>query len=122
VFISTSQVQDLVHLPGGPAFSEANPIKAIAAVPVEGWIQIIVAICLVELATFKTTYESGATLGFDPMGMGKDSSMALKEIKVCVCSGSRLGLIHHLSKSVADLMLTIVLLTVCLSFPMAVFF
>jgi hypothetical protein len=78
----SSQVQDLVHLPGGPAFSESNPIKAISAVPVEGWLQIIVAISLIELATFKKTYESGATLGFDPMGMGKDSSMVLKEIKV----------------------------------------
>jgi hypothetical protein len=78
-----TQVQDLVHLPGGPAFSESDPIKAISAVPVEGWIQIIIAISIIELATFRKTYESGATLGFDPMGMGKDSSMALKEIKVC---------------------------------------
>lgn len=76
-------MQEFVHLPGGAAFSESNPIKAIYAVPVEGWIQILLAISLVELATFRKTYKSGADLEFDPMGMGaKDSSMRLKEVKV----------------------------------------
>lgn len=76
-------VQELVHLPG-PMFQEANPFKAIYTVPIEGWAQILVVISLVELATFKSTYESGADLGFDPMGMGKPSDMPalqLKELK-----------------------------------------
>lgn len=77
-------VQELIHLPD-PAFSEANPLKAIYSVPVEGWVQIIVAISVIELATFKRTYESGADLGFDPLGMGKPGAieeLKLKEVKV----------------------------------------
>lgn len=76
-------VQEIVHLPN-PMFSESNPLKAIYAVPVEGWVQIIVAICLIELATFKRTYEEGADLGFDPLNMGKGDKLEeykLKELK-----------------------------------------
>lgn len=76
-------VQEFVHLPN-PMYSEPNPIKAIYSVPVEGWIQIIAFISLVELATFKRTYEMGKDLGFDPLGMGsKDNSkeLELKELK-----------------------------------------
>ncbi|CDF39790.1 Light-harvesting complex I polypeptide [Chondrus crispus] len=76
-------VQEFVHLPN-PMFAEANPIKAIYAVPVEGWVQILVAITIIELATFKKTYESGADLGFDPLGMGSKGNMEelkLKELK-----------------------------------------
>ena len=61
-------VPEFVHLPG-PVFAESNPLKAIYAVPIEGWIQIITAICLIELAQFKTTFANGATLGFDPLGL-----------------------------------------------------
>lgn len=76
-------VQEIVHLPN-PMFAESNPLKAIYAVPVEGWVQILIAISLIELATFKQTYESGADLGFDPLGMGAKGNMdelKLKELK-----------------------------------------
>lgn len=73
-------VQEFVHLPGGKAFSESNPLKACQAVPIEGWVQIIAAISIYELATFKRTYEKGADLGFDPLNKN-DASMALKEVK-----------------------------------------
>lgn len=75
-------VQELFHLPNS-MFSESNPLKAIYVVPVEGWVQIITVICIVELATFKQTYETGADLGFDPLGMGsKDTeALQLKELK-----------------------------------------
>lgn len=76
-------VQEFVHLPN-PMYAEPNPIKAIYSVPVEGWIQIILVVCLIELATFKRTYEMGKDLGFDPLGMGsKDGSkeLELKELK-----------------------------------------
>jgi Chlorophyll A-B binding protein len=74
-------VQDFVHLPGGPAFSESNPIAAIYAIPVEGWVQILTAVSLVELATFKKTYTSGGDLGFNPLKLKVDDSMRLKELK-----------------------------------------
>lgn len=75
-------VQELVHLPSD-LFAEPNPIKAIYTVPVEGWIQILLAITIVELVTFKTTFVTGGDLGFDPLGMGsKDMElMKVKEIK-----------------------------------------
>lgn len=76
-------VQELVHLPS-PQFAEPNFLKAIYAVPVEGWVQIITIISIIELASFKKTYETGADLGFDPLGMGKGSSLdalKLKEVK-----------------------------------------
>lgn len=76
-------VQEFVHIPGS-MFSESNPIKAIYAVPVEGWVQILLAITIIELASFKKTYETGADLGFDPLGMGGKSNMdelKLKELK-----------------------------------------
>lgn len=76
-------VQEFVHLPN-PMFSEPNPLKAIYAVPVEGWVQILVVISVIELASFKRTYEKGADLGFDPMGMGKGGNLdelKLKELK-----------------------------------------
>lgn len=73
-------VQEFVQLPGGPAFGNTNPLKAAQAVPVEGWIQIITFISLVELATFKRTYEKGADLGFDPLGMNSPENQ-LKEVK-----------------------------------------
>lgn len=75
-------VQEIIHLPN-PAFSEPNPLKAIYSVPVEGWIQILVTISVIELATFKTTYESGADLGFDPLNMGTKNldELKLKELK-----------------------------------------
>ena len=63
-------VQELVHLPAD-AFSEPNPLKAIYAVPTAGWFQIIVAISLIELATFKKTFTVGGQLGFDPLGVGE---------------------------------------------------
>lgn len=72
--------QEFVHLPGGPAFSETNPLKAAQVVPIEGWIQIIAAISIIELATFKRTYEKGADLGFDPLGKSSPE-MELKEVK-----------------------------------------
>lgn len=76
-------VQEIVHLPNS-AFAEPNPLKAIYAVPVEGWVQIITVICIVELASFKATFETGADLGFDPLNMGKPGMMdelKLKEVK-----------------------------------------
>lgn len=44
-------VQEFIHLPGGAAFSESNPIKAVYTVPIEGWVQILTVISIVELAT-----------------------------------------------------------------------
>ncbi|CAN8074008.1 unnamed protein product [Agarophyton chilense] len=75
-------VQEFVHLPG-PMFQESNPIKAIYAVPIEGWIQILAFISIVELVTFKATFESGGKLGFDPLGLGKGDTkeLELKELK-----------------------------------------
>lgn len=71
-----------MHLPN-PAFGESNPLKAIHSVPIEGWVQIITVISLVELASFNRTYTSGADLGFDPLGMGaNDNTMKLREVKV----------------------------------------
>lgn len=76
-------VQEFVHLPNA-MFAEANPIKAVYSVPVEGWIQILLAITIVELVTFKKTYESGGDLGFDPLNMmakGNIEELKLKELK-----------------------------------------
>lgn len=76
-------VQEFVHLPNA-MFSESNPLKAIYAVPIEGWVQIITVICIIELASFKRTYEKGGDLGFDPLGMGKGGNyreLQLKELK-----------------------------------------
>lgn len=72
-------VQSVVHLPGA-MHAEANPIKAIYTMNVEGWIQIITAICIVELATFNKTFESGENLSWDPLGLGKDGKWVEAEI------------------------------------------
>jgi hypothetical protein len=75
-------VQDLVHLPGGPAFSESNPLAAVSAVPIEGWVQILIAISLFELATFKSVYTSaGGDLGFNPLNLKVDDKVRLQEVK-----------------------------------------
>lgn len=75
-------VQEFVHLPS-PMFSESNPLKAIYTVPVEGWVQILVAITIVELITFKQTYGPGPFYDFDPLGMAKKDmrEWQLKELK-----------------------------------------
>mmetsp|Transcript_24225 Transcript_24225/g.59097 ORF Transcript_24225/g.59097 Transcript_24225/m.59097 type:complete len:207 (+) Transcript_24225:191-811(+) len=68
-------VQEVVQLPG-EVHSETHALAAIYKAPIEGWWQIIFVICLVELFTFDKTY-NGTTpgdYGFDPLGLGKDSS------------------------------------------------
>lgn len=85
-------VQEFIHLPG-PVFQESNPLKAIYAVPIEGWIQIILAISLIELATFKTTYETRGDLGFDPLGLGKENLAAMQEREVINCRLAMLGIL-----------------------------
>lgn len=78
-------VQELIQLPGGQAFAEKNPLKAIYSVPVEGWCQILLTISIVELVTFRQTYEGEpGDYGFDPLGYSKGKDMRtlkLKEIK-----------------------------------------
>lgn len=83
-------VQEIVHLPN-PMYAEPNPLKAIYSVPVEAWVQIILVICLIELATFKKTYEDGADLGFDPLNMGKGGN--LKELQLKEVKNGRLAMI-----------------------------
>lgn len=72
-------VQSVAHLPNA-AYSKANPIDAIYSVPVEGMIQIIAVISILELATFKTPFTSGANYGFDPLGLGKNGAWADAEV------------------------------------------
>ncbi|KAI0565113.1 Light-harvesting complex I polypeptide [Gracilaria domingensis] len=86
-------VQEFVHLPG-PMFQESNPIKAIYAVPVEGWIQILAFVSVVELATFKATFEKGGDLGFDPLGLGKKGDY--KELELKELKNARLAMIAFL--------------------------
>ncbi|GJQ08463.1 hypothetical protein GpartN1_g254.t1 [Galdieria partita] len=65
--------QEFVHLPGD-VFSERHALAAIHKVPIEGWIQIILFISLVEIATFRTTFSfdrEPGDFGFDPLGLGK---------------------------------------------------
>lgn len=83
-------VQEIVHLPN-EMFAESNPLKAIYSVPVEGWCQIILAITIVELVTFKATFESGGDLGFDPLGMGKKEN--LEELKLKELKNGRLAML-----------------------------
>eukprot|EP00180_Rhodochaete_pulchella_P004334 Plantae.Rhodophyta-Rhodochaete_pulchella.ctg8085.p2 GENE.Plantae.Rhodophyta-Rhodochaete_pulchella.ctg8085~~Plantae.Rhodophyta-Rhodochaete_pulchella.ctg8085.p2 ORF type:complete len:118 (+),score=20.84 Plantae.Rhodophyta-Rhodochaete_pulchella.ctg8085:45-356(+) len=56
--------------------SETHALKAIYKAPIEGWWQIIFVISLVELITFSKTYDNPTpgAYGFDPLGLGKDSS------------------------------------------------
>eukprot|EP00183_Erythrolobus_madagascarensis_P007051 CAMPEP_0185843666 /NCGR_PEP_ID=MMETSP1354-20130828/89_1 /TAXON_ID=708628 /ORGANISM="Erythrolobus madagascarensis, Strain CCMP3276" /LENGTH=171 /DNA_ID=CAMNT_0028543197 /DNA_START=312 /DNA_END=827 /DNA_ORIENTATION=- len=79
-------VQEIVHLPGD-VFSEKHALAAIYKVPFAGWVQIIAAISICELVTFKATYDDDAKpgdFGFDPLNMGKPEVMEkfeLNEIK-----------------------------------------
>lgn len=72
-------VQEFIQLPG-EMHSEANPLLAIYKAPVEGWIQIIAFISVLELATFKRNFTHGADFGFDPLGLGKDGKWAVAEV------------------------------------------
>eukprot|EP00171_Calliarthron_tuberculosum_P013163 IDg13163t1 len=73
-------VQEFVHLPGA-MHAESNPLRAITTAPVEGWIQILLFITIVELVTFKKSFsKEGATYGFDPLGLGKDGKWATAEV------------------------------------------
>lgn len=77
-------VQELIQLPGR-YFSEKNPLKAIYSVPIEGWIQIILFISIIELATFKRTYTSEpGDYGFDPLKLSRSrdfETLRLSELK-----------------------------------------
>nr|7Y5E_22 Chain 22, Chlorophyll a-b binding protein of LHCII type III, chloroplastic [Porphyridium purpureum]7Y5E_2N Chain 2N, Chlorophyll a-b binding protein of LHCII type III, chloroplastic [Porphyridium purpureum]7Y7A_27 Chain 27, Chlorophyll a-b binding protein of LHCII type III, chloroplastic [Porphyridium purpureum]7Y7A_2o Chain 2o, Chlorophyll a-b binding protein of LHCII type III, chloroplastic [Porphyridium purpureum] len=81
-------VQEILAPKQSGPFTEPDPFLAIYKVPVEGWYQIIAAISLVELVTFKENYDGSAepgNFGFDPLGLGKDKSVfdkyALSELK-----------------------------------------
>ncbi|PXF48652.1 Chlorophyll a-b binding protein 7, chloroplastic [Gracilariopsis chorda] len=83
-------VQEFVHLPG-PMFQEPNPLRAIYTVPIAGWVQILAFITIVELITFKATFETGADYGFDPLGMGKKGN--LEELQLKELKNARLAMI-----------------------------
>lgn len=73
-------VQEFVHLPGA-MHAESNPLLAIKTAPVEGWIQILFVIGVIEMATLKQTLsKEGANYGFDPLGLGKDGKWAVAEV------------------------------------------
>lgn len=75
-------VAELVHLPD-KQFSNPIALDAIYQVPVAGWIQILVAISVVELATFKMVYDpkrAAGQFGFDPLKLDSPT-MRLKEVK-----------------------------------------
>lgn len=75
-------VAELVHLPD-KQFSNPVALDAIYQVPVAGWIQILVAISVVELATFKMVYDpkrAAGQFGFDPLKLDSPT-MRLKEVK-----------------------------------------
>eukprot|EP00170_Pyropia_yezoensis_P003235 contig_13517_g3242 len=75
-------VAEVVHLPN-KQFSNPVALDAIYQVPVAGWVQILIAISVVELATFKMVYDpkrAAGQLGFDPLKMDSPT-MRLKEVK-----------------------------------------
>lgn len=75
-------VAEFVHLPA-KQFSNPVALDAIYQIPVSGWIQILVAISVVELATFKMVYDpkrAAGEMGFDPLKMDSPT-MRLKEVK-----------------------------------------
>lgn len=75
-------VAELVHLPN-KQFSNPVALDAIYQVPVAGWIQILLAISVVELATFKMVYDpkrAAGEFGFDPLKLDSPT-MRLKEVK-----------------------------------------
>ena len=73
-------VQEFIHLPGS-VFAESNPLSAIYAVPFEGWVQILMLISLIELATFKTNFSSEpSNFGFDPLKLGGNGKWKVAEV------------------------------------------
>ncbi|GJD07714.1 Fucoxanthin-chlorophyll a-c binding protein, chloroplastic [Galdieria sulphuraria] len=69
--------QEFFHLPGD-VFNEKHALAAIHKVPIEGWIQIILFISLVEIATFRTTFSfdrEPGDFGFDPLGLAKSPQL-----------------------------------------------
>jgi hypothetical protein len=69
--------QEFIHLPGD-IFNERHALAAIHKVPLEGWIQIILFISLIEIATFRTTFSfdrEPGDFGFDPLGLGKSPQL-----------------------------------------------
>lgn len=75
-------VAEIVHLPN-KQFSNPVALDAIYQVPVAGWVQILIAISVVELATFKMVYDpkrAAGEFGFDPLKMDSPT-MRLKEVK-----------------------------------------
>mmetsp|Transcript_19321 Transcript_19321/g.19445 ORF Transcript_19321/g.19445 Transcript_19321/m.19445 type:complete len:200 (-) Transcript_19321:229-828(-) len=82
-------LQQYIHLPG-EAYTESNPIKAIATVGFVPNIQILLGIGCLELISWDKTFSGSSPagdFGFDPMNMLKGKSeaeintMKLKELK-----------------------------------------
>lgn len=100
-------VQEFVHLPGGPAFSEPLATSALTTAPAEGLLQILLFCGLVEWFSHKgkitptDMFEDDATtpgyLGFNPLNMKITDNSRLQEIKngrlAMIASG---GFIHQM--------------------------
>ena len=99
-------VQEFVHLPGGPAFSDPLATSAISTAPVEGLLQILLFCGLCEWFLHKgkitptDMHEDGAKpgfLGFNPLNLAITPTNRLQEVKngrlAMIASG---GFIHQM--------------------------
>ncbi|KAJ1460780.1 chlorophyll a/b-binding protein domain-containing protein [Pelagophyceae sp. CCMP2097] len=98
-------VEEFVHLPGA-AYQEANPLKAISAVPVAANVQILLVAAVIELATIDKTYgDKPGDLGFDPLSFSvKKTEAQVKDFQLKELKNGRLAMIAFLGMVVQTML------------------